>query len=421
MDAVSSHPAETDVPFARRPRRHRAFPAFQHRNFRIFFSGYVVSLIGIWMHRVARQWLVLDLTDSAFWVGAVDALGSLPILVFSLYAGALADRVSRYRMVIVTQVTAMVLALVLAALVLGGVVQLWHVVTLTGLMGTALAFDIPARQSFFVELVGKDDLLNAIALNSSAFNASRVVGPAIGGVVIVTLGVGVCFLANGLSYLAVLAALFAMTVPARVVADSSGGAGRRIREGLQYVAGESRIRAIVMNLAGISIFGFPSLVLLPVVAREVLGGGAQAYGWMVSAVGGGAVVGALVLAIYAWRVSKGRLVGLATTGFGVAIVALGFSRSLGVMLVLLVLAGLAMIVTTATTNSLLQTIAPDELRGRVVSVFTVAFGGMTPFGALQAGFVAERFGVMTAFLVGGAVTILLGIRTMLRRDLRATR
>ncbi|HEX9693245.1 MAG TPA: MFS transporter [Gemmatimonadales bacterium] len=391
-----------------------------HRNFRIFFSGYIVSLVGIWMHRVGQQWLVLELTDSALWVGAVDALGSMPILFFSLYAGALADRISRYRMVIATQIAAMALSLILAVLVLAGVVQLWQVVGVATLLGVVTAFDIPARQSFFVELVGKDDLLNAIALNSSAFNASRVVGPAIGGVVIVVLGVGMCFLINGVTYLAVVAALFAMTIPSRAAPLPGPPAWVRIREGLAYVAEEPRVRAIVLNLAGVSIFGFPSLVLLPVVARNVLGGGAQAYGWMVSAVGAGAVVSALVLAAYARRIPKGRVLGLATATFGILAVLLGLSRTLGVMLVLLVLAGLAMIVTTATTNSLLQTIAPDELRGRVVSIFTVAFGGMTPFGALQAGFIAEHLGVMTAFLTGGTVTVLLGVRTMLRRDLRLT-
>jgi len=399
------------------------FAAFRHRNFRIFYAGYVVSLTGIWMQRVAQSWLVLDLTGSAFYVGLVEALGTLPVLLFTLYAGAVADRVSKHRMVIATQAGAMVVALGFAAMVWLGLATIGAIALLAALLGIATAFDIPARQSFFVEIVGKEDLASAIALNASAFNATRVVGPAVAGILIGLVGVAACFLVNGLSYIAVLAALLAMrlppfhrsTVPAR-------SAWSNIVEGLRYVSAEPRTRVLLLNVAVMSICGLPALTLLPVLARLELGQGAREYGWMMSAVGGGALIGALAVATFATRMPKGRVVGWAGILFGVSVAALGFSGSVLTALVVLTALGLAMITTTALTNTLLQTLVPDALRGRVVSVYTFAFVGMAPIGSFLGGAAAAQFGVAPTLGVGGLLTVAAAAGLLVRsRELQAAR
>jgi len=381
------------------------FAAFRHRNFSLFFAGYVISLVGVWMQRVAQSWLVLDITGSAFFVGLADALGSLPILLLSLYAGAVADRVSKRHMVIATQTAAMLVAFGFAAMIYAHVTSITLIVVLAALMGVATAFDIPARQSFFIEIVGRDDLPSAIALNSSAFNATRLVGPALAGIAIGALGVAACFVANGVSYLAVLAALVAMRVPPfRAAALPATSAWQNIRDGLRYVASDARVRLLLFNIAAMSVFGLPVLVLLPVLAKNVLGRGAQEYGWMMSAVGGGALVGALVVATFASTMHKGRAVAWSATAFGGLVIALSLAHSVGVALVILALLGAAMITATALTNTLLQTLSPDALRGRVVAAYTFSFVGMAPLGSLLAGSVAQRFGVAATLVAGGLVT-----------------
>jgi len=399
------------------------FAAFRHRNFRVFFAGYVVSLTGIWMQRVAQAWLVLDLTGSAFYVGLIDALGTLPVLLFSLYAGVVADRVSKHRMVIATQTAAMVVALAFATMVWVDRTTVGAIAVLAFLLGAANAFDIPARQSFFVEIVGKDDLASAIALNSSAFNATRAVGPAVAGILIGLVGVAACFLFNGLSYLAVLAALIAMKLPAfRRSAAPARSAWSNITEGLRYVAAEPRTRVLLLNIAVLSICGLPALTLLPVLAKLELGQGAREYGWMMSAVGAGALIGALGVATFATRMPKGRVVGWAGALFGLSVAALGLSGSVPAALLILTALGLAMITTTALTNTLLQTLVPDELRGRVVSVYAFAFVGMAPIGALLAGAAAEQFGVAATLGVGGLLTVLAAGRLLVRsKELRLAR
>lgn len=383
-------------------RRFAVFAALHHRNYRLFFTGFVVSLVGLWMQRVAQAWLVLAITDSAFWVGLVEALGSIPVLFLSLFAGALADRFPKDRMVLATQGASMVFALVLAAVVLAGRVELWHVVVIAGLLGVANAFDIPARQSLMAEMVGREDLMNAIALNSSAFNASRVVGPAIGGLLIAALGVGICFLINGLSYVAVIVALLMLRLPvaSRTARPRTLDA---VREGLRYVRGDRRMRIILANIMVLSIFGLPVLALLPVMVRDVLGGGAEAYGWAMSAVGAGALIGALTLAVVARYVRKGPVLGWSAAAFGALVAAIALVRSLPIVLIALVLMGMALIVTTALTNTTLQTLAPDALRGRVVSLYSLAFIGMSPLGALAGGALAEGVGVPAVLIGGGAI------------------
>ena len=396
------------------------FAAFRHRNFRIFYTGYVVSLTGIWMQRVAQSWLVLDLTGSAFYVGLVEALGTLPVLLFTLYAGAIADRVPKHRMVLATQTFAMVVAFGFAAAVWLGVASITAIAVLAALLGLATAFDIPARQSFFIEIVGKEDLASAIALNASAFNATRVVGPAIAGILIGVVGVAACFLFNGLSYIAVIAALLAMRLPPfRRSAVPPRSAWSNIAEGLRYVGHEPRTRALLLNITIMSICGLPALTLLPVLARITLGQGAREYGWMMSAVGGGALFGALAVATFAHRMSMGRVVGWAGALFGLSVTAVGLAHSLLVALLLLTVLGLALITTTALTNTLLQTLVPDGLRGRVISVYTFAFVGMAPIGSLLGGAAADRFGVAWTLGVGGLLCVGAAIALLVRsRDLQ---
>jgi MFS family permease len=381
------------------------FGALRHRNFRLFFGGQLVSLIGTWMHQVARSWLVLELTNSAFYVGVVAALGSLPVLLFSLYAGALADRMSKLKLILMTQTGAMILSFALAALVFTHTVSVWHIVVIAALIGVVNAFDVPGRQSFFIELVGRDDLMNAIALNSSSFNVTRILGPTAAGLLIGLVGVGACFLLDGFSFMAVIAALLLVRIPPFQRPTTRPSAWAHIGEGLRYVTSDRRIMALVVNIAVFSIFGYPFLVLLPVVAKQVLGKGAIAFGWMSSAVGAGALTGALLLAAFSRQLPKGRVLRWSSAIFGLVLAAFATARTLPLALLVLVGLGFVMITNNATTNTLLQTLAPDHMRGRVMSVYTLAFVGMGPIGALQAGYFAERFGAPAALTGGAAVCL----------------
>ncbi len=383
-----------------------AFGALRHRNFRLFFVGHLVSLVGWWMHQVAQPWLVLTLTDSAFYVGLVMALGTLPVTVFSLVGGAIADRFPKRHVVLATQSAAMVVALLLAAVVLADVVRLGHVIVAAAALGVIGAFDIPGRQAFLIELVGKRDLVSAIALNSSAFNASRIVGPAAAGLLIATVGIGFCFVLNGLSFVAVLLALAIVRVSPAASALQTQSALSTIVEGLVYVWRERAVRTLIVMLATASVFGFSYQVVLPVFARDSLGLDARAYGWMVAAPGIGALVGGLLLAGVGHRMPRRPAVVAAAVGFGLAVATLAFVRSYPLLLVLLVGVGFAMILQTAIINTMLQMMAPDALRGRVLSVYTLAFIGLSPVGALVAGTVAERASPEVVFGAGGAVCVL---------------
>jgi MFS family permease len=378
--------------------------ALAHRNFRLFFFGQGVSLIGTWMQSVAQGWLVLTLTDSPFFVGLVSALGSLGVLTFTLYAGIIADRTDKRRTVVITQSLSMLLAFALATLVLIHQVTVWHVMVFATLLGIVNAFDIPTRQAFIVEIVGKENLMNAIALNSSMFNAARVVGPAIAGALIGIVGVGVCFLLNGLSYIAVIGGLLAMRLPPFVAKPSGGSAWGGFREILGFLGSERRVKTLVLLTAVFSIFGFPFLVMMPVFARDVLHVQAGGYGALTAAVGVGAMLGALAIAINSRRLtSRGGLMVTGGTAFGVLIAMFALSRSFALSLVLLALAGCAMIVNNALTNTMIQTIVPDHLRGRIMGFYSFVFVGLSPLGAFQAGAFAERFGAPWAVGVGGLV------------------
>jgi MFS family permease len=378
--------------------------ALAHRNFRLFFFGQGVSLVGTWMQSVALGWLVLDLTNSPFAVGLNSALRALGVLVFTLYAGIVADRVDKRRLIILTQALQMVEALALAVLVWTGVVAVWQVMLLALFVGVVNAFDIPTRQSFIVDLAGKENLMNAIALNSSMFNAARVVGPAIAGALIGLVGVGMCFFLNGVSYIAVILGLMAIRLPPFQPRPSAASAWSGFREVLVFLRSDRRVETLVVLTAILSIFGFPFLVMMPVFARDVLHVNAAGYGALTAAVGAGAMLGALAIAVNSQRIAhRGRLMTLGGTAFGLCVLAFALSHSFAVSLVLLALAGCAMIVNNALTNTLLQTLVPDGLRGRVMGFYSFVFVGLSPLGAFQAGAFAERFGAPVAIGMGAAV------------------
>lgn len=382
-----------------------AFPALRHRNFRLFFFGQGTSLVGTWMQNVAQGWLVLQLTNSAYWVGLVSALGSLPVLLVSLPAGVFADRSHKRRVVIATQCLSMVQALAIAVLIWVHRIELWHVAAAAVFLGLVNAFDIPTRQSFIIELVGKDDLGNAIALNSSAFNAARIVGPAVGGVLIGTVGIALCYFLNGISYVAVVAGLLAMRMPPWQRPRLEGDDLTRFREGARYILGDRRIRALVANTALLSIFGFPYTVLMPVFARDALHVGARGLGFLMASMGVGAVFAALGVAVFGSRVPKGRVVQWGGAAFGLAVAAFAFSPHFALAATILLVSGGAMIANNAVTNTLLQTLSPDHLRGRVMGAYAFVFTGMAPLGSYQAGLVAEHFGIRAEIAIGGLVCL----------------
>src|SRR3989442_10655079 len=381
--------------------------ALAHRNFRLFFIGQGISLVGTWMQNVGEGWLILTLTNSPFYVGLTAALSSIGVLLFSLYAGVIADRVDKRRVIILMQVAFMIEAFTVSILVWTGVIAVWQVLVLATILGIASAFDIPMRQSFIVEMVGKDDLMNAIALNSSLFNAARVIGPAIAGLLIGAVGIAWCYFLNGLSYIAVIAGLLMMRLPNNPRPAKTTSAWTGFREVLAYLRGDRRLRVLMILTAIISVFGFPYIAMVPVFAREVLYRGAGGYGALTSSIGIGAVIGALAIALASSRIRRrGRLMLVGGTAFGLLLILFSASRSLPLSMVLLGLTGWAMIVNNSITNTLLQTSAPDHLRGRIMGFYSFVFVGMAPFGAFLFGVVAERIGVPHTIAGGGAVVTL---------------
>ena len=387
-----------------------AFPALRHRNFRLFVIGQFISLCGTWMQTVAQGWLVLQLTNSAFAVGLVSMLGSLPVLLFTLYGGVLADRVNRRRSVILLQSLMLVEALTLALLTVSHRVTVHWVMALALFLGSCAAFEVPIRQAFLMEMVGREDLMNAIALNSSVFNVTRIIGPAIAGSLIAAAGLAVCFFANALSYVAVLAGLAVMRLPVERPGNGRVEGRGLFSEGVRYAMGESRPRALLLLMATYSVFGFSFIAMLPVFAREVLGTGAAGYGGLMSAVGIGAAGGALAIAGFGrklrgdWR--GHRLIRGAGILFGLSLVAVAVARVYLVAALLLGLAGCAMILNNVMTNTLLQTEAPDQMRGRIMGFYSWVVLGMAPFGALLAGWISERFGVPVALAFGGGICVI---------------
>jgi MFS family permease len=391
-------------------RTQQTFSALRHRNFRLFWTGQFISLIGTWMQTVAQGWLVLQLTNSAFLLGLVNGIGSLPVLLFSLPGGVVADRVKKRNLLIATQSTAMVLAFLLAFLTYlhlkGGFhLKVWYVVAIAAAAGSAFALDAPARQSFFIEMVGKKDLLNAIALNSAIFNGARVIGPALAGVLIGVIGMAGCFFLNGVSYIAVIIGLYLIRTE-HVPAARRDSPWQDMKQGLQYAWNNKVIRALVIIVAIFSIFGMPYVVLMPIFARDILQKGAGGLGFLMTSTGVGALAGALGLASLGGGGRKGRMIFWAGMVFCAAELVFSISRSYALSLAVLPVLGVGMVSQVAVINSSLQTLVPDGMRGRVMGVFTLMFMGMMPFGSFISGTLASRWGAPFALQAGLAVCVL---------------
>lgn len=374
-----------------------------HRNFRLFWLGQTSSVIGTWMQSVAVGWLALELSNSAFVVGVVAAARSLPVLVLTLYGGVVADRYDKLRVVKATQVLLLVEALLLWWFDWSGHMTIAALMLLSLFGGAVNAFDIPARQALMIELTTREDLVDAIALNSSGFNLARIIGPSIAAVVIAKLGMSWCFALNALSYVFVIVALLMIHLVRQLQPAVTASPLEGLLEGARYMLRSREVTLLMAMVAVYSVFGIPFLVLMPVVARDVLHGDAQAYGLLLAAVGLGAVLGALSLAMAGHGVSRGRWLGYAAFGFCAALAAFSASRALWLSTALLVLVGFSMIQNNALANGLLQTLSPDGLRGRVMSAYALVFVGLAPVGSVLAGAVAQAFGAPAAIALGAVV------------------
>ncbi len=391
-----------------------ALRALRHRNFQLFFGGQLVSLIGTWMQYVAQSWLVYRLTGSSLVVGSVGFAAQIPAFLVTPFGGAAADSHNRQHVVMATQTASMILALILAALTLTGTIHVWHIFVLAVLLGVVSAFDIPARQAFLVDMVGKEDLMNAIALNSSIFNGARIVGPAIAGILVATIGEGWCFFTNGVSYLAAIGGLLLMRLPPPKKLASTGSQLQHIIEGLGFVKSTGPITALLLLLGLVSLMGMPYTVLMPVFAANILHGGARGLGTLMGATGLGALLGALLLALQTGLCRLGLWVAVSAGGFGISLALFSFSRHFWLSAVLLLPVGFCMMLQLSASNTLIQAMVPDQLRGRVMAVYAMMFMGLTPFGALMAGAVSDRIGAPVAVCIGAvgciAGAVLFGLK-----------
>lgn len=385
------------------------FPALTHRNFRLFWFGQCISLIGTWMQNIGQAWLVLKITDSSFKLGLVNALQFTPVMLLSLFAGVIVDRFPKRRILLFTQTTLMILALILATLTLTGRVKYWHILVMAIILGFVNNIDMPARQSFIVELVGKEHLMNGIALNSSIFNAARLIGPAVAGMVMGIFGTAVCFYLNALSFLAVIAGLLMINTPMESATVKNPSYNDKpvlenIKEGLIYIKNTPQVFITVILIALISTFSLNFNVLVPVLARKAFGLSEEGFGLMMSSLGSGALVGSIMLAATAHRPTFKILIG-AALGLSLAETVLVLTHSQIPAMMLLALSGWMMVTFTASANSTIQVNTPNNLRGRVMSVYSMVFAGVTPVGSLFAGWLAGRFGPRIAFACGGCIGI----------------
>jgi MFS family permease len=380
--------------------------ALRHRNFQLFFSGQLISLIGTWMDNIAEAWLVYRLTGSSLLLGTVAFAGQIPVFLLAPIGGMVADRWNRQRVVIATQACSMVLAGILAVLTLTGRVTVWEVVVLAALMGAVNAFDIPARQAFLVDMVGREDLMNAIALNSSMFNGARVIGPSIAGILVASIGEGWCFAANSISYIAVIAGLLLMRVNRAPVEVRRVSPFEHIVEGFRFVWNTGPIRALLLLLGLVSLVAMPYSVLMPIFAAKILHGDARTLGVLMGATGVGALGGALTLASRSGVKGLGRWVAVACASFGTALILFSFSRWYFLSVALLVPVGFAMMVQMASSNTLIQAMVPDRLRGRAMAVYSMMFMGMAPMGALLSGWSADHIGAQWTLALGGVGAII---------------
>ena len=383
------------------------FAALKHRNFRLFWTGQIISLTGMWMHQAAQGWLVYKLTDSPFFLGLAGTAASAPILLFTLAGGVLVDRYSKRNIMLVSHTVLMFLAFTLAFLVVAGMVAVWHVLLIAFLIGTVHAIEIPTRQSFLIELVGRENLLNAIALNSSAFHGARMVGPAIAGFIMGPLGLSSCFFINALSFLSIIVALLKMHFdPGEVKGTQKSGVIKEFKEGISYMLHHSSISILLISVGIISFFGFPYISFIPVYARDILHTGQKGLGMLMGCAGAGAFSGAVILAIRGNTTKKGVLMALAGTTFSTALLVFSLSTTAWLSYAMLFFVGLGAINQIATANSILQLIVPNHLRGRVMSAFTTMFLGMAPLGNFTVGSLAHYAGTQKALSIAAGCCLL---------------
>ncbi|HLI61874.1 MAG TPA: MFS transporter [Terriglobales bacterium] len=396
---------EFTPPASRESKLALAVRALRHRNFQLFFAGQLISLIGTWMQTIAQSWLVYRMTNSAFLLGLVGFAGQIPVFIMAPVGGIVADRNNRRRVVIGTQTSSMILAGILAALTLSHRVQVWQIMVLAMGLGVVNAFDIPARQAFLIDMVGREDLINAIALNSSMFNGARIIGPAIAGILVASIGEGWCFFANAVSYLAVIAGLLLMRIERPATLATSGSPLENIIEGFAFVRNTAPIRAILLLLGLVSLVGMPYAVLMPIFADKVLHGGARGLGILMCATGVGALLGAASMAARVGVRGLGKLIAVCAGGFGLSLILFASSRIFWLSTLLLVPVGFFMMVQMASSNTLIQAMVPDALRGRVMAVYSMMFMGMAPLGALSAGAMAHPLGAPWTVALGGIACI----------------
>jgi MFS family permease len=414
IQAEVTREGATDPAATQRFRAPAALRSLGHKNYRLFYGGQLISLTGTWMQIVAQSWLVYRLTGSAATLGFVAFAGQIPGFVLAPIGGTIADSFSRHRILITTQILAMLLAFALAILTLTGSVAVWHVYVLAALLGVVNAFDIPSRQAFVADLVGREDLVNAIALNSSMINGARLVGPAMAGLLVATIGEGWCFFVNAVSYIAVIAGLLRMRVERREPSAERRSPVRRIVEGFSFVGRTGPIRALIILLGLVSLFGMPYTVLMPVFADRILHVGAGGLGMLLGAAGVGALGAAFLLLARRGVRGMGRWVAFSSAGFGASLVLFSQLRDFRMAVAVLVVVGFSMIIQIASSNTLVQAMAPDALRGRVMAVYSMMFLGMAPVGALLAGWLAERMGAANTVALGGVCCILSALIFSLR-------
>jgi len=381
--------------------------SLKYRNYRLFFAGQGISLIGTWMQQIALSWLVYKLTNSALLLGLVGFFGQVPVFVITPFTGVLIDRWNRHHILVATQTLLMIQALILAFLTLTGHIQVWHIVSLSLGLGLVNAFDMPARQAFVIEMVEKkEDLSNAIALNSAMVNGARLIGPAVAGILVAIVGEGMCFLINGISFIAVIIALLFMKVKKILFNVSTNNIPKDIKEGFKYTFGFSPIRSILLLLGLISLMGMPYTVLMPIFAQDILHGGSHTLGFLMSSAGVGAVIGGVYLASRKTVLGLGKILAISAGIFGSGLIAFSLSKNLWLSLSMLLIVGFGMIVQIAASNTILQTITEEDKRGRVMSFYTMAVVGMSSFGNLLAGTLANKIGAPYTILISGAFCIL---------------
>ena len=395
------------------------FASLRHRNFRLFFAGQLISLIGTWMQNTAQGWLVYQLTGSKLMLGIVAAVGSTPMMLFSLWGGSVADRHSKRSIILCTQTCMMIFAFVFAGLIWGGQIRPWHIMVLAALGGLAMAFDMPARQAFMVEMTCREDLINAISLNSSIVNGARIIGPSMAGLLMAKVGLAMCFLLNGLSFVAVLAGLWLMRLPRFIPPNRAESAWVHAAQGFVYVWHHPRMRTILLLFAIVGVFGWSYSVMMPAFARDILQVGKAQYGMLLSANGTGALLGALTVATFGKKIRQRVLVLGGLWAFSAMLLLLAWTNTYFQALIFLAVAGWGMLLFFSTTNTLLQTSASDEMRGRVMGIWALVFGGMTPLGGLEAGTVSHLLGIRWAITSGAlvcAVSALIVWRLVIRRE-----